>query len=276
MARPLICSSHTISGVMPGGPTASRHSFEERARACAEAGYIGLCLHYRDYLEQRRAGLSDDRLRSILDDHGMTLRSVEFSADWFPDGDAAQRTEADIHAACAAYGATSFNIGGDLAGHGIAFETMRERFHALCRRAGARALSVAFEIVAWGNVTTVDAALALLDGAPANAGLVVDSWHIFRGGVALSELRRIPAGRILCVQINDAAAEPGGPLLQDTVRRRLCGEGSFDLRGFIAVLDSMGVAVPPSVEIISQDNAARDLAAVARETYRTAQAVLAA
>ncbi|WP_342363232.1 sugar phosphate isomerase/epimerase [Terrarubrum flagellatum] len=274
MARPLISSSHTISGVMPGGATISRHSFEDRVRAATKAGYVGLCLHYRDYLAQRAAGRSDENLREILDRHGVVHRSVEFSADWFVDGVTGEEAQAGLLAACRGFAATSFNVGGDLARRGIPFKLMRERFRALCRRAADQGVAVAMEIVAWGNVRDIDAVLDLLDGAPDNAGLAIDCWHIFRAGISLQELKRIPADRILCVQVNDAAAAPAGPLAEDTMRRKLCGEGDFDLRGFAATLEGMGVIIPFSVEIISPENAAMGLEISAQMTFETARRAL--
>ena len=53
--------------------------------------------------------------------------------------------------------------------------------------------------------------MVCLDGdGVGNADLVIDCWHIFRGGVPLSELARIPPGRVLCVQVSDADADPVG------------------------------------------------------------------
>lgn len=55
--RDFMCSSHTLSGVMPGGPAAARHSLDDRLAACAAAGYSGYWLRFPGSLEQRAAGL---------------------------------------------------------------------------------------------------------------------------------------------------------------------------------------------------------------------------
>ena len=83
--------------------------------------------------------------------------------------------------------------------------------------------------------------------------------HIFRAGVPLGDLKRIPADRVLCVQVNDAEAEPSGTLADDTMNRKLCGLGAFDLNAFVGTLDVMGVQVPLSVEIISPQQSEREL-----------------
>jgi sugar phosphate isomerase/epimerase len=271
--REFMCSSHTISGVMPGSPRASRHGLEERLRAAAAAGYTGYWLHWRDYLEQKAAGIEDDQLRGLFDRHGMRHRGVEFLTGWFlPDDAAGQAAERAAFEAANAIGASVVSVGADFNGRGLERRAMVARFAMLCARAADHGLAIALEIVPWSNVPDVKAALDFL--APANAGLVIDCWHIFRGGVPLSELARIPPGRVLCVQVSDADAPPVGPLPEDTLRRRLCGEGAFDLVGFAAALDRLGVSVPYSVEIISPGMAALPVDEAARTSLAGARRLL--
>ncbi|MBT1154724.1 sugar phosphate isomerase/epimerase [Aminobacter anthyllidis] len=270
-SREFICSSHTVSGVMPGSPVASRHGFASRVEACATAGYTGMCLHFRDYAEQRARGFGDGELRSILEVHGMKHVSVEFLTDWFMDGEAgllSRRNEETAFRAATAFGAKVLNVGPDLGGRGIPLDTMQQRFRALCGRAAAHDIAIALELVAWGNVKDVDTALAIIGEIP-NAGLVIDSWHVFRAGMPLADLKRIPADKVLCVQVNDADAMPTGALASETMNRRLCGQGGFDLAGFAATLDAMGVAVPFSIEVISPDLAALDLQKAAKLSFDT-------
>ena len=253
----LVCSSHTISGVMPGGPVPARHSFESRVAACAAAGYTGMCLHHRDYAALRRAGHDDARLASVLRDHGMRDISLEFLLDWFLEGEAGAQARIDEATACAAaraYGAHKLNVGSDFAGRRIPRGEMKRHFRALCERAGANGLDVALEIVPWSDVADVDTAMTMIDGIP-NAGLVIDSWHIFRGGIPLRAVEGIPGDRIMCVQVNDADAEIRAPLALDTMNRRPCGHGAFDLAGFLASLARTGTAAAVSVEIISPEQA---------------------
>jgi sugar phosphate isomerase/epimerase len=62
--------------------------------------------------------------------------------------------------------------------------------------------------------------------------------------------------------------------MEDTTqRRRLPGHGSFDLIGFIRMLDEMGVNAPVSVEILSDEQRSRPLDEAARLAYDTTRAV---
>jgi sugar phosphate isomerase/epimerase len=271
--REYICSSHTISGVAPGSAVASRHGFAARVAACAAAGYTGMCLHFRDYAEQRQAGVSDAELRAVLNQHGMKHISVEFLTDWFMDGETgeiARRNEVVAFQAAAAFGATSLNVGPDLVDRNVPIEIMQARFAALCARGAQHGIAIALELVAWGNVRDVDTALRVIDGV-ANAGLAIDAWHVFRADVPLGDLKRIPPERVLCVQVNDADAEARGGLAADTMNRKLCGQGTFDLAGFATTLDAIGVAVPFSVEVIAPELNTLDLHEAARLSFQTAK-----
>lgn len=273
--RDFMCSSHTVSGVMPGGPAAARHALEARLSACASAGYAGYWLHWRDYLEQRAAGLDDAALRDLFDRHGMRHRGVEFLTGWFLPGDeAAAAAERAAFDAAAAIGAGAVNVGADFQGRGIPRREMVAHFERLCARAADRGLAVALEFVAFSDVPDVRTALDFL--APPNAGLVVDCWHLFRGETPLADLALIPAGKIFCVQVSDAAAAPSGPLAEDTLDRLPCGDGAFDLAGFAAAVDRHAPGVPISVEIISPRYAAMSAAEAAVGSVRGARAVFAA
>lgn len=262
----LICSSHTISGVMPGGPTPARHSFSERVACCAAAGYSGMCLHLRDYRALRAAGHEDAELREILNRHNMTDVSLEFLTGWFltgPEGRQSREDETTAYAAAAAYGARSLNVGSDFENRGLPRRHMQDAFRALCERAAAHELRIALEIVPWSDVRDVDTALEMIEGID-NAGLVIDSWHVFRGGVPLADLERVHPDRICCIQVNDADAAVNGTLAEDTWHRKPCGEGAFDLDGFVSALERAGATVPLSVEIISSEFARLDAGEAAR------------
>jgi sugar phosphate isomerase/epimerase len=270
--RDFMCSSHTVSGVMPGGPAASRHPLDLRLAACAAAGYSGYWLHWRDHLAQRAAGLDGAAVRDLFDRHGMRHRGVEFLTDWFLTGDgAAAAAERATFDAAAAIGATIVSVGADFQGRGIPRRDMVARFAGLCARAADLGLVVALEFVPFSDVPDIRAALDFL--APPNAGLVVDCWHLFRGETPLSDLALVPPGRIPCVQVSDAAAAPAGPLAEDTRNRLPCGEGAFDLAGFAAAIDRHAPGVPVSVEIISPRFAAMGAGEAAAESLRGARAV---
>src|SRR5262249_39630115 len=233
-----------------------------------------------DYTACRAAGLSDAEMRRVLDDHGIQLAELEFLFDWWRSderGSLARVAEDRLYAMADAFGARHLNVG-DIAPKGelAPFALVAERFAALCDRAAAHGLLVAIEFLPWTDIADATAAweIARLAGRR-NGGILVDSWHYFRGGADAARLRAVPAERIFVVQLDDAEADPGGESWEGTLHRRLPGEGTFDLVGLIRLLVDMGVQAPISVEIISPEHPARPLTEAARLAHDTSRAVLA-
>jgi len=129
-------------------------------------------------------------------------------------------------------------------------------------------MSIALEFVPWSDVPDVEAAMDFME--PSNAGLVVDSWHVFRGSTTLAQLEKIPAEKVLCIQVNDAGPTRG-PLAEDTQHRLFCSEGEFDLPAFVASVRKTGAYIPLSVEIISPELAAMPLDEAARRSFAGAE-----
>lgn len=236
-----------------------------------------MCLHFRDYAEQIAAGATDADLAAILADNGMVENSVEFLRDWFEPSATAQANEDLAFRAAACFGAKFISVGADLDGRNIRVAAMGNQFARLCEKADDRGVAIALEIVAWSNVCDVDSALELLAFCPQdNAGLMIDAWHVFRGGISLSELKRLRAEQILCIQLNDAAQTVMHPLSFDTQNRKFCGEGDLDLGAFLATLAQIGGAAPLSVEVIAPEVAQLPLQEAARRAYVSTMQVVGA
>lgn len=83
---------------------------------------------------------------------------------------------------------------------------------------------------------------------------MVDAWHVFRAGTSLAELRAaLSPEMIFGAELVDAAHDVIGTLFEDTVHHRLlCGEGSFDLRGLVALVRQAGRRVRANGAVISK------------------------
>jgi len=266
-----MCSSYTISGVMPGADIPARHGFEARINACFHAGYSGFWMHWKDYSALTDKGMSPAEFDDILARAPLPFRGVEFLTEWIGESKQTHAEQMAL-AACSAIKADVLNIGGDFLGQRIANADVRRRFESLCARAAQQGVSVAVEFVPFSSIPDVASALELI-GEIENAGVVIDCWHVFRGNIPLPDLRQIPAESVLCVQVNDAAKELVGPLSADTLRRLPCGEGSFDLAEFIRTLDGMGVTTPLSVEIISPNIVSMSVEEAACHSLQTSRRV---
>ena len=279
-AADLTASFYTLSGSPAGEP--SRFSFEERCVAAAEAGFAGIGMTAVDYLAMREQGRSDAELRAALDEHNVCVAELEFLRGWARAGRTAERSRAEeelFYRMADAFGARQLNVGdivrpgregiGDL-------DRAAERFAALCDRAAAHGLLVALEFLPFSDISdaAIGSRFVAAAGRP-NGGLLVDSWHVFRGADDLAMVESLPAEHVVGVQFDDAAAEVVGDLIADSARRRLPGEGAFDLAGFVRAIDRVGADVPIAVEIISDEQRALPVREAARRAFVASARVIA-
>ena len=274
----LIASSYTISG----SPVFQlpRFSFADRVAAAAAAGFAGIGLAAEDYAACRARGSSDAGMRRILDDHGIAAAELEFLTNWWHDderGKPSRVVEDHMYAAADAFGARHMNVGSaDDRGSLPSVEIVAERFAAVCDRAAPHGLLVALEFLPWSDIPDAAAAWEIVRRADRkNGGILIDTWHYFRGAADPAQIRAIPGDRFVAIQFDDADATRVGTFMEDTTdRRRMPGEGAFDLAGFIRMLDDLGVDAPVSVEILSAEQRARPLAEAARLAHDTSLAVI--
>lgn len=257
--------------------TVTTSDFRVRVEAAAGAGYTGIGMRPSFYEQARSEGATDAQLRAILDDHGVQVAELEVLGGWAQGG--------EVGAKSRAYEERLFEIADALGGrHLIAnseleapLEVTAERFSALCDRAAAYGLLVGIEFLPWTSLPDVATAWDIVRTADhPNGGILVDTWHHYRGSADDDRLRAVPGEKVVAVHFNDADAEPVGDLLDDTLhRRRIPGRGAFPLVEFVRILDGMGVGVPYSVEVISDELAALPPAEAARLTAEGTRTVLA-
>lgn len=268
----------TLAGnVVPLGTPAeeaSPHDFVTRAEVAAALGYAGLGLIHSD-LSAVRARRGYAAMRRILEANKLSVE-LEFLVGWMADGDelaASQAAFDDLLAAAGELGARQIKVGGDMQGKPWPMERMCERFVGLCRRATAVGAGIVIEPMPWTNVADLGTARALIEGAnERNGGLLIDIWHMARGGVDYADIARLPAGIIHHVELDDADAAIRGTLLEDTLNhRRLCGEGALDVPALLRALAAQGYDGPYGIEIISAEQRRRPFDDVARDALRTAQ-----
>ena len=250
--------------------------FVERVEAAAGAGYTGIGLRTGDRRRALEAGMTDADLRAVLAANGVAVVEIEGLHRWGcggQDGAAARAHEDRLYELVDALGGRHVTVTGDL---DLPHDQVVERFAGLCDRAAEHGLSIALEFLPWTEVPDAGAAGRIVaDAGRANAGVLVDTWHHFRGAADDDLLLALPPERVLAVQFDDADATVVGTLLEDTLhRRRLPGEGTFDLVGFLRLLADHGVRAPLCVEVIEDGLAAQPVAEVARRTADATRAVL--
>ena len=270
MAVELMTLYWTTAGIAPGAGEISRFDFKDRVEAAAKAGFKGIgiwhtelehILHYRTLKE----------VKMILDDNGMKQVELEFLTDWFLDG--ARKAESDsrkrrLLEASEALQAKHVKIG-DFYNTVCPMPRLIEAFAALCAEAEEYGATIGFEFMASSMLNTLKDSLTMVESAGAkNGGLILDIVHVVNLGISYAEISKIPLQYLINVELNDGAL-PGSPLHDPSRARRFCGDGDFDIKGFISCIQNMGYTGPWAVEVFSQELAELPLGVLNVQAFNT-------
>lgn len=274
----LLASCWTTAGAV--GPLSedkkSPETFYDRVQAAAHAGFTGIGLNYDDLVAVRE-NIGFEEAKAIMAEFGLKRIELEMLRGWYGRGDDRKRADKacnDILTAAASLNAIHVKARCEYSPIEIPFRDLVREFKALCCRASDVNMKVAFEPQPMSELATPADALRLVDAAGHDAGgIIIDIWHVERSGASFETLRDIPLDRIFAVELNDAASAVMGTLGEDSANnRRFCGEGDFNLSGFIGTLQGLGYDRPWGVEIISASVRAMPMRVAVERAFRTAAA----
>jgi sugar phosphate isomerase/epimerase len=270
----LLASYWTIAGaVHPHSENEySPFDFKDRVVAAAKAGFKGIGLKEADlaHILERR---SLREMKHILDDNGIKHVELEFLTNWFLTGEKkkqSDRTKQMLLTAAEALVARHIKVG-DFDMQTVPMPRLIESFAALCAEAANYGTKILFELIVDAMIRTLPETLEMVEGADVkNGGIMLDLWHIVKLGIPYEEVARIPARYLLGVELDDGTRECPWSLHEDTVNhRKFCGEGEFDVKGFVSCLLKAGYAGPWGIEILSQDLRTKTLEEAATRAYDT-------
>lgn len=255
----------------------------DKVEAAAGAGYAGVSVTVLDHASARSSGMSDADIRSLCTDHGLVPCEFEALTQWLVEYTAGPVTpgsrraeERNVLAAAEAIGCPS--VTAVHLGEGeVSIEEATEAFAGLCDHAAEHGLDACLEFLPWTGIPDLATARSIVEraGRP-NGRIVVDSWHLHRSGTPVEELARLPVGLIGCVQLSDAAAQPGRMLIDETMHSRLVpGKGVIDLVGIVRALDAAGNTKPLGVEVISDRMNGLSASEVAAMTFAAMREIMA-
>jgi sugar phosphate isomerase/epimerase len=237
----------------------STFDWRDRCAEAARVGFKGIGLWHAD-IEHQLETSSLPEMRQVFDDAGLQYLQVEFLADFFVDPDQPARVESDqrrrlLFDTSAAFDAHHIKVG-NIPGTPCELDKLTEAFAWLCDDAANHTdATVVYEFMPFDvNVNTLDAALAVVEGAGRrNGGLAIDTWHMGKLGIAPEDLRRIPPQYLRWVELSDGQVQNMDDLVDETVNhRRLPGEGEFDIPGYVDVCREIGYGGPWGVEVLSE------------------------
>jgi sugar phosphate isomerase/epimerase len=149
------------------------------------------------------------------------------------------------------------------------------RIFLACRRpspprrdAAKHGTAIVLEVMPFGNVRRLKLAAPLSRERTIQWGLLLDIWHMGRGGIDYNEVATIPHRFISSIELDDADEKVVGSLWEDTIHhRRLPGEGVLHPRTFIRSVQTAGYRGPWGVEILSESFRKLPLTEMAQKSF---------
>lgn len=255
-----------------------RWPLKDRLTAAAQAGFGGVGLRPEDVIRQ---GTSIGELARIIADLGLQVHELESVRGWYlasTTGREGRQAEDELYRVADVLGGLHVTVVAEFEGPLPELPRMADRFRELCTRAARHGLIAALEFVpqltALKDMHT--AATVVAAAGSANGGVLLDSWHLYHSGGTPADLRALPAGSVVAVQLSDGPATAASSRTATTFEREMPGRGSFDLTGLIRSVMETGFDGPFGVEIFHPDFHALPLQTAADTAYRSARSIVAA
>ena len=259
----------------------------DRLGPARAAGFTGISVFASECEALAAQGISLAEQRRRINDAGLDVAEVEIVARWLPDqqphpgmpgwsSDLLTRLTPEAVLPIAAELGARTVILAEAFGVPYHAERMAAGFAAACDHFLPAGIDVALEFITGSTIATLDQAAEITRLANrANGGVLVDSWHLFRGGSSLETLRALPATEIKSVQISDAPAIASDDLEHEMTHARLLpGDGAFDLAGLLDALQSIGCCARIGIEVFSDSLATLPASAVAQRCMVAAQQLI--
>ncbi|HEY5586832.1 MAG TPA: sugar phosphate isomerase/epimerase [Ruminiclostridium sp.] len=236
----------------PGDGEISRFDFKDRVESAAKAGFTGIGIWHTD-LEHILYNRTLKEMKKILDDNGIKHIELEFLTDWFVEG--GRKWESDnrkkrLLEASEALQAKHVKIG-DFYRTITPMPKLVESFASLCKEAENYGATIGFEFMDSSMINNLKDALTLVETVGAkNGGIIIDIVQQVNLGITFEEISRIPLKYLVGLELNDGNL-PGSPN-HDPSGRLFCGEGDFDIKGFINCVHNMGYTGPWALEVFNK------------------------
>jgi sugar phosphate isomerase/epimerase len=230
----------------------------EQIEVTAAAGYQGIEPWLGDVDDFTRGGGRLAELRQRLDGHGLQVPDAIAFWKW-ADADAATRTQAleqarremDTIAALGGTAAAAPPLGNVAS---VSLDAFAEGYARLCEIGQAAGVAPLLEL--WGHSPKLSRLAELLYVAAASgradARLLLDVYHLYKGGNSFESLRLLSATSIGLFHVNDYPAQPPRTEIGDQ-HRVWPGDGVAPLRDIAATLRSAGYTGFLSLELFNPD-----------------------
>lgn len=239
----------------------------EKIRIAADAGFEAIELWHADIDDHLQRGGTLAEIRQAVDSRGLAVPTTIMLKGWCePDGPAYENGIAE----CRRRLEQSVAVGAQFAvagpPHGPVDDTLAaDRYGRLLEIGRSMGVRPAMEYLGFAqDINSIAAARRIMkDCGHADATIVLDPFHDFRGGAGHEEIAQLRPEEIAVCHFDDAPAFPL-PQEQHDPDRVMPGEGVIDLVRFVQLLRQIGYSGWISLELFREDLWSQDPLSVAK------------
>ncbi|MEX0725886.1 MAG: sugar phosphate isomerase/epimerase [Planctomycetaceae bacterium] len=239
----------------------------DKIRIAGRTGYQAIELWHDDIDAYLQQGGKISDIKKTLDDQQLQVPTTIYLKGWFETTGAEHRRELDEckrrMEQSVAVGA-EYIIAGPPAGKAD-YELGAKNYRELLEIGLAIGVKPAMEFLGFvEELNTIEDALNVIQKAGHPAGTVVlDPFHIFRGGGSMESISLLTGDQIAISHFNDTPATP--PRLEQHDKDRVMpGEGHLDLKRYLQLLKQTGYNRWLSLELFREDLWSQNPETVAR------------
>lgn len=288
---PAPAASETKTDPKAGGPfryslntgtiRGQKLSLPEQVDVAARAGYDGIEPWLGELHHYAETGGSLDDLKKRIADHGLSVVGAIGFARWLVDDDDARakgtedlRRDMELVARIGGHWIAAPPAG--VTGvEGFDLRKAARRYRALLEM-GAK-LGVVPELEIWGSSKTLgrigEAAFVAAEAGHPNACVLLDVFHIYKGGSDFAGLRILNGAAMHAFHVNDYPADPPRETINDS-HRVYPGDGIAPLPLALRTLHAAGFRGYLSLEVFNRDYWKQDAATVAKTGLEKTRAVV--
>lgn len=236
--------------------------YESQLRVSSQAGYPAVGLHMIRLEEYLYSGHTLDNAVDCLKKNHLKAAEVVFMPDWISAvGKARKQTLTRAEYICSTMELLEcpMLIANTLGGGKYDEALAQENFDELCEVASKYGVRIAVEYLPWTPLDTIKKAWDMVRTVNrVNGGIVLDTFHYFKGHPSPKELYEVPIERIFMVHLDDVE-DVETDLVTLTRKHRLPpGEGIFVFDEVLEYLFAKGYEGYYSLEILNRNHPLQD------------------
>jgi sugar phosphate isomerase/epimerase len=245
--------------------------FAEKIEVAAGAGFSGLSVYHRESDQP-------EGVRRAVADAGLFLAELDGPSTWLPDwGGPAAPPAAEFVDRAFALGVRSLTII-EVTGVTPRLDVAVAAFADACDLAAQAGVLVHLEPFPWSGIRDFGFAADIVAGAGrSNGGILLDTWHLFRGPNRGTLPHGLDPTMVLGLQINDIRTTPNDSLPYEAMHDRLlpgAGAAAGRIPTLLHELREGGCLAPCGVEVFSDELAALPPAAIANAAFEALRRVM--